>query len=349
MRITLSFLVCWFFAGQASAAGLAGVGTEISYKCASGPGKSRTVLFYGERGPLTTLQMQFGEGGKNDLVIEFDTEVWQYISGLGAWNQEGNLLKILTKKSGNLASANSVKEGSTYSGVVNYWDRRMSFDMKVSIAIGKAAREKTALGAQNLIPVTTTIENADGKGGKATVSVKYSPVFRFNVEEKIVGALPERAWDCLTTGVKMDKELAKAPGVAFAWPAKGTVLKYQCKGDTKELEYTVTNQAAGSVSVKLVKDGKTTDVDTPPWLFYAGLAKKISAGGKVIRTFDTGGNGLTPLAASGVKPGAYYGTVNIPQVKDGKFSIRVAVRPHTTYQTTPFGLVNIVPVHTVRS
>ncbi|MCB0366255.1 MAG: hypothetical protein H6624_05295 [Bdellovibrionaceae bacterium] len=349
MRMTLSLVISLFFVGQASASGLAGVGTEVSYKCKSGPGKTRTVLFYGDRGSLSSLYMQFGSGGKGDITIEYDAELWQYLSGIGGWNQEGDLLKILTPKSGNLTSANNLKEGSTYTGVVTYWDRRMSYDMKMSIQVGKATREKTALGAQNLIPVTTTIENADGKGGKATVSVKFSPVFRFNVEEKIAGALPERGWDCVTAGIKMDKELAKSAGTQFAWPDKGTVLKYQCKGDTKELEYTIQSAGTGNSVIKLVKDGKATEVETPPWLFYAGLVKKISANGKVIRTFDTGGNGLTPLAGAGVKPGAYHGTVNIPQVKDGKFTIRVAIHPETTYKTTPFGLVDIVPVVTSRS
>lgn len=346
-RFKMHFLGCLLLVGvmtgtEVFAFELASVGTEISYSCGSGPTKTRSTLVYGKRGPVYSLITEFG----SSVSLDSDSELWQYLAGLQGRSMEGTLLKVLTLKSGDLNKATDYKVGTQYRGIVSHYDRRSQFDMGVTMAIGKEVREKTALGVLGLVPVTTTITNSDGKGGTATVQVKFSPAMKINVTEKITGFLPERGWDCVATKIRPRKDIDANLQFRFDLPATGAILKYQCDGPVKSREIRVVSNSNGVVKFSVLRDGKPAgDLTSDAWQFYANMAREaILPGNRKIVMNVKGNNELSQLSASSVKPGGYQGVVASTGVDVSEFPVRVAVRPKSNYISKQFGSLTVVPI-----
>lgn len=328
----------------ASGAPVSKQGTLLNYVCKSGPKKKCSTLIYGERGAQSNLTTDCGENG-----IDSDVEVWHYISGLFGYATEGSVLKVMTVKSGDLDKANIPIEGNTYKGVVNFWDRRGSFDMNVEIEVGKILREKTTLGSQNILPITTTIRNSDGKGGTATVLVKYSPAVRVKIEEKYTGAFPERGWDCVLSNLKLNQLNVPDKSLKLELPPAGVVLKYQCEGKVKTRELKVMSNATGRVKYSVVRDGSaSSDFTADSWQLYAGLAREIVTSGKKPLLMDVKGDELNELTRP-LKLGSYRGRVMLSGLAQGDYALRLAIHPKRIYDSAQFGKVDVIPVNGYRS
>lgn len=260
---------------------------------------------------------------------------------------EGNHIKILTLKSGDLGKASDLKEGSQYCGVVTYFDRRGTYDMDVTLVIGKATREKTAMGIQNLVPVTTTIKNSDGKGGTATVQVKFSPTLKVNLEEKMTGSLPERGWFCAAKAIRPRRDIDAGFQFRFDVPAAGAVLKYQCEGPVKSREIRVVSNANGLIKFSVLRDGKLAgELTSEAWQFYANMAREaVLPGNKKITTNIKGTNELSQLNVAGVKPGGYHGRVVSTGTPLSDYPVRVAIHPKAAFNTKEFGNLSVIPVY----
>lgn len=341
----LVILGCFLGSWNALGAPISKQGTFLSYICKSGPKKSCSALVYGERGALSSITTDCGANG-----IDGDLEVWQYISGLYSRAAEGSFLKIVTLKSGDLANANNPTEGKTYQGVVSHWDRRGTYDMEVKISVGKSVREKTALGSQNLLPITTTIGNSDGKGGTATVQVNYIPAMKIKVSEKIGGVFPERGWDCSLASLKLNQLIGPPKTVKFELPAAGAVLKYQCEGKVKTREIKVLSNSSGKVKYTVTRDGtSSSDVSGDGWHLYAGLAREVVTQGKKDFFMDIKGDDAGQLGQANLKLGAYHSRVVSSGLSEGDYTLRLAIHPQRSYDSKEFGKVDVIPVNGYRS
>lgn len=326
-------------------------GTSTVYSCKGNQTKELSLSFF-RNSEDQVMFLEWVSANPQDYTDGGLFSDWGYIAGIPSLSRAGDIPRLSSIKSGNLAQVASLKAGE-YSGILTFSDSPHLFDAQTTVKIMAKEKMNSALGVGFAIPIETTIKNIDGKGGELKLKMSYSETYRIHLKKQAVG--PKNTFlggeDCLLKGFKNDKDIATPDSYTFQLPDAGTKLKYICKKEaTPAMELEIMDKKNENVTAKftsLVGENVSTG---PIWMFYFGLGEKKMGGGKNMedRTF-TFKFERPPSFSKGISPAIFHGSIDVFETKKEPNALdsTLIVRPSRKQVVPRFGNQTLIDTQAV--
>lgn len=352
LRYLFSLLISIFFSHYVLAGpGFPASGTSAVYSCKGAQNKELALGFFRS----TEDEVMFLEWASENPQYYIDGGLfsdWGYIAGIPSLSRAGDIPRLSSIKSGNLAQVASLKAGE-YSGILTFSDSPQSFDAQTTVKIMAKEKVSSALGQGFAIPIETTIKNIDGKGGELKLKMSYSEPYRIHLKKQAVG--PKNTFlggeDCLLKGFKNDKDIATSNNHTFQLPDTGTKLKYICKKEaTPAMELEIMDRKNENVTAKFTSMvGENVSIG-PIWMFYFGLGEKKTGGGKNMedRTFKFKFD-RSPNFSKGIPPAIFHGSIDVFEDKKENVTLdsTLIVKPSRKQVVPKFGSQTLIDTQAV--
>lgn len=309
---------------------LPAVGTVASYQCWGGLGELRESQIWTQSSIGMTVLDAWGE-----TEVSQDFQLWQYLAQIPGEYHTGKEFLRVTRASPQLESVKDLKIGRLQ-GEIELMGLEGRESYSVELVVGDQISKSTALGQEEVIPITSTV-----KAKTKTIStskVFYSRTHRMNLVEERNGDFGK--YKCEIRSLKPAGGLKLAP-TTLRFVKKEHRLTYRCRGDLRAMEIMVHENLGSTV----ILTEKIDEVDQPKkttneQLFYAGVATQIQIPGESPLIPSIAGEKF--FQAPGVlEREVYRGSV---KVGERKHYVRVEVRPTKLIGTANWGKIEVEPI-----
>lgn len=352
LRYVFSFLISVFFSHYVLAGpGFPASGTSAVYSCKGAQNKELALGFFRSTED-EVMFLEWASVNPQDYIDGGLFSDWGYIAGIPSLSRAGDIPRLSSIKSGNLAQVATLKAGE-YSGILTFSDSPQSFDAQTTVKIMAKEKVSSALGQGFAIPIETTIKNIDGKGGELKLKLSYSEPYRIHLKKQAVG--PKNTFlggeDCLLKGFKNDKDIATSNSHTFQLPDAGTKLKYICKKEaTPAMELEIIDKKNENVTAKFTTMLGETISTGSIWMFYFGMGEKKTGGGERLgdRTFKFKFDRL-PSFLKEIPPTIFHGSIDVFEDKKGNVTLdsTLIVRPSRKQVVPKFGSQTLIDTQAV--